>query len=137
MLRVKLRKYAGLVFHHLKKMDSVTYAEILESLNPVKNSKIIKDNFASGGRSANPILFTHDKKFLLKTIAKDEKEVFLKMLPEYHRRMRDGKSFLCRIYGVYRIKVAGKQDSHVILMRNMNELSPEVKYINTVSHTYF
>jgi hypothetical protein len=107
-------------------MDNVSYVECLESLNPLKNSKIIKENFASGGRSANPILFTHDKKFLLKTISKDEKEVFLKMLPEYHRRMRDTKSFLCRIYGMYRIKVAGKQDSHVILMRNMNELTVEV-----------
>ena len=123
---MKLRKYANIVFHHLKKIDNVSYIECLESLNPIKNSKIIKENFASGGRSANPILFTHDKKYLLKTISKDEKEVFLKMLPEYHRRMRDTKSFLCRIYGIYRIKVAGKQDSHLILMRNMNELTVEV-----------
>jgi hypothetical protein len=109
-------------------MDNINYQECLDSLNPAKNMKIIKENFAGGGRSANPILFTHDKKFLLKTISKEEKDIFIKMLPEFHRKMRDAKTYLCRIYGIFRIKVAGKQDSHLILMRNMNELSADVFY---------
>jgi hypothetical protein len=125
-LKVRIRKYATLVFHHFKTMDGVNYQECLESLNPAKNYKIIKESFAGGGRSANPILFTHDKKFLLKTISKDEKDIFIKMLPEFHRKMRDANTYLCRIYGIFRIKVAAKKDSHIILMRNMNELSSDV-----------
>lgn len=126
-LNVSVRKYSPLVFHHLRKIDDVSIKQLIESLDPNKNLKIIKENFASGGRSVNPILFTHDKKFLLKTISKSEKNILLKMLPEFHRRMRDCKSFLCRIYSVFRIKSADKEDVHLILMRNMNELSSEVK----------
>ena len=52
----------------------------------------------------------------------------LSLLPEYHRKMRDTKSLLCRIYGLYRIEVKGKQDMHLIVMRNMNELPSSTKY---------
>lgn len=125
-MRVKVRKYAPQVFHHIRKIDGFSLSDVIASLDPIKNLSIIKENFASGGRSANPILFTHDKKFLLKTIAKEEKDVLVKMLPEYHRRMRDCKSFLCRIYGVFRIIISEKENVHILLMRNMNDLPSEV-----------
>lgn len=125
-MRVKIRKYAPNVFHHLRKIDEISVTDCIASLDPIKNQKNIIDSFASGGRSANPIIFTHDKKFLLKTISKEEKNIFVKMLPEYHRRMRDTKSYLCRIYGVFRIKVGDKQDTHIIIMKNMNELPSDV-----------
>jgi hypothetical protein len=59
----------------------------------------------------------------MKTISKNEKNILLKLLPEYHRRMRDLKSYLCRIYGVFRIKLGNKADVHILLMRNMCELT--------------
>ena len=71
----------------------------------MKNFEKLADAFASGGRSANPILFTHDKKYLIKTISKKEKNVLLKMLPEYHSFMINEKSLLCRIYGAFRIQI--------------------------------
>lgn len=115
-----------MVFHHIRKIDGLSIAECIESLDPLKNLKIINESFASGGRSANPIIFTHDKKFLIKTISKQEKNVFIKMLPEYHRRMKDSNSYLCRIYSIFRIKLHNKENTHIILMRNMNELSNDV-----------
>jgi hypothetical protein len=125
-LKVKVRKYSPCVLHHIKKIDGITVKEMINSLDPMKNLQIINESFAQGGRSANPIIFTHDKKYLLKTVSKKEKDLFLKMLPEYHRRMRDCKSYLCRIYGMFRVKVGDKQDSHIIIMRNMNELPSDV-----------
>ena len=125
-MKVALRKYAPMVFFHVIKIDKLSIKQILASLDPEKNLKIIKDSFASGGRSSNPIIFTHDKKFLLKTITKEEKNIFIKMLPEYHRRMKDCNSYLCRIYGIFRIRVGVKEDAHIILMRNMNELPSNV-----------
>ena len=125
---VKIRKYAPQVFYVLRKMDGISNDDYLLSLAPKDNLKIIKESFASGGRSANPIIFTYDKKLLLKTISKSEKNILLDILPEYHRRMRDTKSLLCRIYGVYRIEIIGKQSIHIIVMRNMNELPNMTKY---------
>ena len=125
---VTIRKYSPKIFYILRKIDGISTKDYLLSLSPKDNLKIIKESFASGGRSANPIIFTYDKKLLLKTISKSEKDVLLNILPEYHRRMRDTKSLLCRIYGVYRIEVNGKQSMHIIVMRNMNELPSMTKY---------
>ena len=125
---VTMRKYSPKIFYTLRKIDGISTKDYLLSLSPKDNLKIIKESFASGGRSANPIIFTYDKKLLLKTISKSEKNVMLSILPEYHRRMRDTKSLLCRIYGLYRIEVNGKQNMHVIVMRNMNELPSLTKY---------
>ncbi len=87
------------------KVDGITIHDLINSLDPITNFNQITRNFASGGRSANPILYTHDKKYLIKTISKDEKTIFIKMLPEYHRRMVQDESLLCRIYGIFRIKI--------------------------------
>ena len=125
---VKIRKYSPKIFYCLRKIDNISNDDYLLSLSPKDNLKIIKESFASGGRSANPIIFTYDKKYLLKTISKSEKNVLLEILPEYHRKMRDAKSLLCRIYGLYRIDVGGKQSMHLIVMRNMNELPSMTKY---------
>ena len=125
---VTLRKYSPKIFYSLRKIDGISTKDYLLSLSPKDNLKIIKESFASGGRSANPIIFTYDKKLLLKTISKSEKNVMLSILPEYHRKMRDKKSLLCRIYGLYRIEVKGKQNMHIIVMRNMNELPSLTKY---------
>ena len=125
---VKIRKYSPKIFYCIRKIDNISNDDYLLSLSPKDNLKIIKESFASGGRSANPIIFTYDKKYLLKTISKSEKNVLLEILPEYHRKMRDAKSLLCRIYGLYRIDVGGKQSMHLIVMRNMNELPSMTKY---------
>jgi len=125
---VKIRKYSPKIFYCIRKIDNISNDDYLFSLSPKDNLKIIKESFASGGRSANPIIFTYDKKYLLKTISKSEKNVLLEILPEYHRKMRDAKSLLCRIYGLYRIDVGGKQSMHLIVMRNMNELPSMTKY---------
>jgi hypothetical protein len=126
---VKIRKYSPKIFYIFRKIDNIKNEDFLLSLSPKDNLKIIKESFASGGRSANPIIFTYDKKLLLKTISSSEKDVLLNILPEYHRKMRDTKSLLCRIYGLYRIEVIGKQSMHLIVMRNMNELPSMTKYL--------
>ena len=125
---VTMRKYSPKIFYSLRKIDGISTKDFLLSLSPKDNLKIIKESFASGGRSSNPIIFTYNKKLLLKTISKSEKNVMLNLLPEYHRKMRDTKSLLCRIYGLYRIEVKGKQEMHIIVMRNMNELPSSTKY---------
>jgi hypothetical protein len=104
-IKVTVRKYAPVVFHHILKSEGLTINDLIQGLDPIINFKQMKNSFASGGRSANPILFTHDRRFLIKTISKEEKDNFIKMLPEYHRRMVNEQSLLCRMYGIFRIKI--------------------------------
>lgn len=98
----------------------------MASLNPDKNLDNL--NFADGGRSNSPILFTHDQKYLIKIITSSEKELFLKILSQFYKKMTDNFSFLSRIYGLYNIITNEKPEVTVIIMKNMNELSSKVKF---------
>lgn len=132
--RVKVRSYSPIIFSHIRGMDKISVPDLLQSLDFRMNTSHITKAFAQGGRSANPILYTFDKKYLIKTISKDEKNIFLKMLPHYHQKMGKAYSLLCRIYGLYRIKVLNKVDTHIIIMKNMNsELPDEVSKHNIIN----
>jgi hypothetical protein len=132
--RIKVRSYSPIIFSHIRGMDKISVTDLLDSLDFRLNTSHITKAFAQGGRSANPILYTYDKKYLIKTISKDEKNVFLKMLPHYHQKMGKAYSLLCRIYGLYRIKVLNKVDTHIIIMKNMNsELPDEVSIIYIIN----
>ena len=68
------------------------------------------------------MILSWDKKLIIKTINKNEKDNFInKMLEEYHYRMRDTKSILSHILGVYKIELGDKGESNVMLQRNMND----------------
>jgi len=127
-LKVKICKYMPLVFHHLRIIDKISIDKILEGLDPLKNLENIMSTKINGGRSDNPIIYTWNKLFILKTISKQEKNIFEKMVKDYQMRLRDTKTLICRIYGLYKIKVADQYDSFVILMRNMCELPDDSRF---------
>ena len=83
------------------------------------------------GDQTNLFIFSDDKKFLMKIISNEEKDLFLRILPSYHKKLIENKSLLCRIYGLFRIIVNDKKEVTVILMRNMCELPSPVNNIFT------
>ena len=96
----RIKTFSPFVFHHLRIIDKVTIDNIIQSLDPDKNLKCLNQLYVSGGRGDNSILTTWDKKFIIKTINQEEKNVLNKMLKAYHKRLRDTKSILCRIYSL-------------------------------------
>jgi len=122
-IEFKILSYSPFVFHHLRLIDKVTIDDILKSLDIHKNLKIINDSKVTGGRGNNSMFRSWDKKLIIKTIDKSEKNLLInRMLEEYHSRMRDTKSILSHIYGVFKIEMGGKGKSTVLLQRNMNDL---------------
>lgn len=126
--RVRISSYMPLVFHHIRIIDEISIDKVIIGLDAMKNLENMKNFKLSGGRSDNPIVVTWNKHFILKTISKQEKITLDKMIKEYQIRLRDTKTFICRIYGLYRIKVGDQFDSYVILMRNMIDLPLENRY---------
>ena len=118
---IKYKKYASRVFFHIRSSDNQD--NILNSLNPDMN--IMQEDKVDGGRSGSEIIFTYDKKYLLKRIPKTERETLLKILGDYHNIMINSQSLLCRIYGLYTFAINDFEED-IILMRNMNELSSDV-----------
>ena len=122
--KFKVKSFCPFVFHHIRFIDRITNKDIINSLDPKKNLKMLKKLKVTGGRGNNCISTTWDGKFLIKTIDDNEKNLFInKMLEEYHCRMRDKKSILSHVYGVFRIELNDKGESNVILQKNMNELA--------------
>ena len=122
-LQIQVLSYSPFVFHHLRLMDKISIDDILKSLDIKKNLKIINEAKVSGGRGNNSIFRSWDKNLIIKTIDKNEKNLLInKMLEEYHARMRDTKSILSHIYGIFKIEIGDKGKTTVMLQRNMNDL---------------
>ena len=122
-IEFKVKEYCPFVFHHLRLMDKISIDDILLSLDVKKNLNIINNSKVKGGRGNNSMCRSWDKKLIIKTMNDDEKEILInKMLEEYHSKMRDTKSLLARIYGVFTIEIADKGRNNVMLQRNMNDL---------------
>ncbi len=127
--KISVQEFAPKVFLHIRTIDKLKLNMILESIDPIKNIDYLielNESIASGGNSANQIIFTYDRQYLIKTISKEEKKTFIDILPQYHIRMRDYKTLFCRIYGLYCIQVQDKEPTYIIIMKNMIELSAEV-----------
>jgi hypothetical protein len=71
----------------------------------LNRNQIFKAGQGSGA-SGSYFIFSHNKKFIVKTLRGDEKEVLLNMLDDYinHIKSSNNKSLLSRIYGIYNIK---------------------------------
>lgn len=57
------------------------------------------------GRSGSFFFFSHDRKFIIKTMTKGELDLYLKKLPEFSQHFKNNKnSLIAKIFGVFTIK---------------------------------
>ena len=127
----KIKSYSPFIFHHLRYIDKISIDKIISSLTPIKNLQLINKLNVLGGRGGNLISTTWDKLLIIKTINYSEKELFLsKMLKEYHNKIINTKTILCRIYGLFEIEIIDKDNSiFVLLQKNMMDLPLETKML--------
>ena len=129
-IEFKILSFCPFVFHHIRLMDNISINDILESLDPIKNMKKIKKRKVSGGRGDNSIIYSWDKKFIVKTTETIERKIFVeKMIIDYHCLMKESRSLLSRIYGVFKIELKDKGSIDVIIQRNMNDLPKDTKLL--------
>ena len=79
------------------------------SLDPALNFESRNESKGKGGSSGAFLFFTHDNRFILKTINKEEmikllKEGFLRKLHKYIMKTGE-ESIIARIYGLYKLKM--------------------------------
>ena len=129
-IHFKIMSYSPFVFHHIRLIDKISIDDLLSSLNPLENIKKIKKMKVSGGRGNNSLICTWDKKIIIKTIDNNEREILTdKMITNYHCLMKESKSILSRIYGIFKIELKDKGSINVIVQKNMNELPLETKLL--------
>ena len=117
-VKVEIRAYEPTIFSQIRQLDGIIEEELINSLMPRNNRDQIfntSQNAASslgndGGNSGSFFFFTQDKKFLVKTMTVEERDLFIKMLPDFLKHcqsMSEKKqgSIIAKIIGVYRVKL--------------------------------
>lgn len=97
--------------------------DFTRSFDPEKNHKIFKKqiNEKGAGKSGKQILMTHDKRFIVKEIDKEEKDQVVNISKKYQEHLEgnaDGCIF-ARIYGVFCLRIENVSKYYFIIMQNL------------------
>ena len=116
---VTVEVHAPLYFQSIQQVNGVTTDVLLLAMNPKANREMVFKAGEGAGASGSFFFFTHDKRFIIKTMTKGELSMFLDLLPYYELHLKENKdSLISRIYGVYTIHMKGIATVHLMLMAN-------------------
>lgn len=127
------------VTFHMRHLFLETFGEYLsnpivleQSLSPEANRDQIFKAGEGAGRSGSFFFFSHDRKFIIKTMSKGELDLLLKMLPAMSVHFKNNQdSLLAKILGAFTVKTDSADAIHLMLMENTLQLkNPDgLKYI--------
>ena len=81
-----------------------------DSLHPKYNREKIFQAGEGSGRSGSFFFFSHDNRFIIKTLTKTEMELQLRILPDYLKHFSSNpNSLIAKIFGVFSIKIEGME----------------------------
>ena len=129
--RIRCNEYAPDVFAHLRELDGYTIEDLKRSLDPCLN-KNIENIFKAGegmGKSGSFFFFSHDDRFIIKTMTSDDFHAFMSLFVAYFYHInRDNSSLLARVYGVYQITLENMKPTYLMLMGNTKNVPSENIY---------
>jgi len=71
------------------------------------------------GRSGSFFFFSHDRKWIIKTMTDSELKLYLKKLPAFGEHyLKNKNSLLAKIFGVFTVDSPFMQGVHIMLMEN-------------------
>jgi len=83
----------------------------------------------SQGKSGSFFFFSHDRKFIIKTMNDSERETFFKLFESLNKHLgRHPDSLLARIYGIFTVQMEDIVPVHLILMGNTLKGKPELVF---------
>ena len=75
-----------------------------ESLHPKYNRDMVFKAGEGAGRSGSFFFFSHDRKFIIKTMTQDELDLYLERLPAFKQYFNSNDdSLLAKIFGVFTV----------------------------------
>lgn len=113
-----------MIFQNIRCLHSFKRELFIDSLLPYYNQRTLSKSFEkTAAKGGKPLIKTHDKRFLIKEVNKEEKDTFLRLLPKYHQHLKKNpKSILAKILGIYSIKIEGKDKVYQILMESVDPI---------------
>lgn len=112
----KFKDYAPWVFRDLRKVFQIDAADYLVSLT----GKYILSELGSPGKSGSFFYFSRDYRFIIKTLHHAEHKFLRRILPEYHRHIRQyPNTLISQFYGLHRVKTSFGKKIHFVVMNNL------------------
>ena len=120
-----ITEYFADKFDELRKDDGITDDIMIKSFSPIKNKSAIDKMGESKGKSGSFFFYSHDRKFIIKTITNEEKETMDKILIDYYLYIKQhDNTLITKIYGIYTVVIKNASSVNVILMQNLFGCSP-------------
>jgi 1-phosphatidylinositol-4-phosphate 5-kinase len=103
------KDYCPMVFRKLRSLFVVDPGEYMLS---ICGEQALRE-LSSPGKSGALFYISHDDRYLIKTMRRNEMRTFLAMLPQYYQHVQSNPhTLLTKFYGLYRIKLHSKQSSN-------------------------
>lgn len=98
-------EYCPSIFLHLRKEENLDYDDMIYSINPFKNTDNMLNLKESAGKSGSFFFFSHDNRFIIKTVKDHELETLFNffMIQYYPHIINNPDSLLTRIYGIFTV----------------------------------
>lgn len=135
---IVMNKDIAVTFHRMATFTDTfeKYFEDFQMLHSSLSPKFNRDSVfkagAGAGRSGSFFFYSHDRKFIIKTMTKGELKVMLELLPNYSDHFKNcTDSMIAKIFGVFTVKTSQTGPVHIMLMENTIRLkeSENLKYI--------
>jgi 1-phosphatidylinositol-4-phosphate 5-kinase len=76
-------------------------------------------NEFSYGKSGSIFFYSHDDKYLLKTISETEAKTLMEMLEKYYDHIHSGPTLLAPIVGLYKLTTKQGKDMNIVVTKNV------------------
>ena len=105
-------------FQKIMELDGISNDEITSSLAFSRNREQLFKAGKGAGKSGSFFFFSSDRKFVIKTVSKSEKDLLLSMLDDLiqHYTDTDNKSLIARIYGVLKVTSKSFSPFYIVIM---------------------
>jgi 1-phosphatidylinositol-4-phosphate 5-kinase len=110
------RDYAPRVFRLIREKFDIDSADYLVSLT----GEYILQEIISPGKSGSFFYFSHDTRYMLKTITPMETAFLRRILPAYTQHIMDHPdTLLIKFYGFHCVNMRGRDKAHFVVMGNI------------------
>ncbi|DBA84719.1 hypothetical protein WJX77_004824 [Trebouxia sp. C0004] len=123
----KWKDYCPMAFRQLRKVFNIDAGDYMLS---VCGDQALRE-LPSPGKSGSVFFLSHDDRFIIKTMRKNEVKLLLELLPKYHAHVeRYPHTLLIKFYGLHRVVPLNGSKVRFIVMNNLfqTDLHVQRKY---------
>ena len=104
--------------------DDSNFENFHQSLSPKFNREMVFKAGEGAGRSGSFFFFSHDRKWIIKTMTSGELNCYLKRAEAFAKHFSSNKnSLLAKIFGCFTVNTPYMKKVHIMLMENTMQLN--------------